>query len=75
MKVRALCQLHGQLVIMEGSPSPGGGHCPVCRGTEFYEGPYGWLWCRGCEDFAVTKEHALPEPEPQPVQAALWPEK
>lgn len=56
-KVRALCQFRGMLVIMEGKLAPGGGHCPNCGGTEFHDGPYGWVWCRGCEDFAVTKEH------------------
>ena len=53
----ALCQLNGYLVLMTTKPAENGkGHCPNCHGTEFKDGPHGWVWCCQCEDFAVARE-------------------
>ncbi len=58
----ALCQFRGMLVLFETKPAPDGGSCPNCGGQEFKERA-GWVWCYGCHDFAVAKEHAYPIPE------------
>lgn len=41
---RALCKFRGMLVIAEVSINPGGGSCPECGSTDFFE-RHGWLEC------------------------------
>ena len=61
----ALCKLNGCLVVMSTTTATFGiGRCPVCKGTRFRDGPYGWVECEGdgC-DFAVLKEHLHRTPD------------
>ncbi len=61
----ALCKLGGCLVLMSTTTAESGvGRCPVCKGTEFRDAPYGWVecWTDGCE-FAVLKQHLQRTPD------------
>jgi rubredoxin len=53
----ALCKIAGGLYLCATKPSDGPGHCPVCRGTEFADAPYGWVECTQCRNFAVLRTH------------------
>ena len=60
-----LCKIDGYLVLMATEISVSGqGHCPICKGTEFRDAPYGWIECVTDEcDFAMLKKHLQRTPD------------
>ncbi len=56
-RTSALCKLAGHLVLIEYTPAKDKGKCPLCQGTEFRNGEFGWTECTSCWDFSILTVH------------------